>query len=104
MTLADIITQPVSYEATKELAIILTQPQAAILSEIQEQYGNPKHIADPVLLTNGKLMLCADLLTEIGENGLYASGFSHLPQNLFNEVEVVSMIEAVDLIIKIDNE
>lgn len=98
MTLSDIITQPVSYETAKNLAIVLTPDQAATLGAIQEQYGNPHHVAAPVPLTDGRLMLCADLLTETGPGGLYAQGFAHLPADIFPQVQILSMTDAVALI------
>jgi hypothetical protein len=93
MTLADLITHPISYDAAKELAIVLTAEQAATLGAIQTEHGNPRHVAAPVLLTDGRLMLCADLLTEIGPGGLYAQGFAHLPAELFAQVEILPMAE-----------
>ena len=104
MTLADLITQPVSYDSAKELAIVLTPEQAATLGAIQSQYGNPRHVAAPVPLTDGRLMLCADLLTETGPGGLYAEGFAHLPAELFAQVAVIPMAEAIDLIPQPDPE
>ena len=98
MTLADLITQPVSYETAKELAIILTSEQATTLGAIQAQYGNPRHVAAPVPLVDGRLMLCADLLTETGPGGLYAQGFAHLPAELFPQVEILPMADAIALI------
>ena len=98
MTLADLITQPLNYDAAKELAIILTPGQAATLGVIQSQYGNPRHVAAPVPLTDGRLMLCADLLTETGPGGLYAQGFAHLPAELFPQVAVIPMADAIALI------
>ena len=98
MTLADLITQPVSYESAKELAIILTPDQAATLGAIQAQYGNPQHVAAPVPLTDGRSMLCADLLTETGQGGLYAQGFAHLPSEIFAQVQIIPMTDAVALI------
>jgi hypothetical protein len=98
MTLADLITQPVSYEAAKELAIVLTADQAATLGAIQAQYGNPRHVAAPVPLVDGRLMLCADLLTETGPGGLYAQGFAHLPAELFPQVQILPMADAIALI------
>jgi hypothetical protein len=98
MTLADLITQPISYETAKELAIVLTPAQAATLGAIQSQYGNPQHVAAPVSLTDGRLMLCADLLTETGPGGLYAQGFAHLPAELFPQVQILPMAEAIALI------
>lgn len=104
MTLADLITQPVSYETAKELAIILTPEQAATLGAIQQEYGNPKHVASPVELTDGNLMLCADLLTETGPGGLYAQGFAHLPADLFPQVAVMPMADAIALMPQPDPE
>ena len=98
MTLADLITQPVSYETAKELAIVLTPEQAATLGAIQAQYGNPRHVAAPVPLVDDRLMLCADLLTETGPGGLYAQGFAHLPAELFAQVAVIPMADAIALI------
>ena len=98
MTLAELITQPVSYETAKELAIVLTPEQAATLGAIQAQYGNPRHVAAPVPLTDGRLMLCADLLTETGPGGLYAQGFAHLPAEIFPQVAVIPMADAIALI------
>jgi len=98
MTLADLITQPVSYETAQELAIVLTPDQASTLSAVQAQYGNPNHVAAPVPLTDGRSMLCADLLTETGQGGLYAQGFAHLPADLFAQVQIISMVDAIALI------
>jgi hypothetical protein len=98
MTLADIITQPVSYETARDLAIVLTPDQAATLDAVQQQYGNPQHVAAPMPLVDGRLMLCADLLTETGPGGLYAQGFAHLPAELFAQVAVIPMADAIDLI------
>jgi hypothetical protein len=98
MTLADLISQPVSYESAKDLAIILTPDQAALLGSIQSEHGNPRHVAAPVPLTDGRLMLCADLLTETGPGGLYAQGFAHLPAELFPQIAVVPMADSIALI------
>ena len=104
MTLADLISQPVSYETAKNLAIVLTPEQAATLGAIQAQYGNPRHVAAPVPLTDGRLMLCADLLTETGPGGLYAQGFAHLPAEIFPQVAVIPMADAIALIPQPDPE
>ena len=98
MTLADLTSQPVSYDSARDLAIILTPEQAATLGAIQAQYGNPNHVAAPVPLTDGRSMLCADLLTETGQGGLYAQGFAHLPSEIFAQVQIIPMTDAVALI------
>lgn len=104
MTLADLITQPVSYETARDLAIVLTPEQATTLGAIQAQYGNPQHVAAPVPLVDGRLMLGADLITETGPGGLYAQGFAHLPAELFPQVAVIPMAEALALIPQPDPE
>ena len=104
MTLSDLINQPFSYETARDLAIILAPDQAATLGAIQQQYGNPRHVAAPVPLVDGRLMLCADMLTETGPSGLYAQGFAHLPAELFAQVQILPMADAIALIPQPDPE
>ena len=98
MTLADLITQPVSYDAAKDLALVFSPDLAAQLSAVQSEHGDPRHVASPVDLTDGRKMLCADLLTEIGPGGLYSGGFAHLPSDLFPLVEVLPMSAVLPLL------
>ena len=98
MTLADLIQHPVSYESAKGLALVFSPELAAQLAAVQAEHGNPRHVASPVDLTDGRKMLCADLLTEIGLGGLYAQGFAHLPAELFPLVEVLPMSQVLPLL------
>jgi hypothetical protein len=100
MTLADLIQQPVSYETAKNLALVFSPELAAQLAAVQSEHGNPKHVASPVDLTDGRKMLCADLLTEVGPGGMYATGFGFLPTELFPLVEVILMADAIALLPK----
>jgi len=98
MTLADLISQPVSYDSAKNLALVFSHELAAQLAVIQSEHGNPRHVASPVDLVDGRKMLCADLLTEIGPGGLYSGGFAHLPAELFPIVEVLPMSQVLPLL------
>jgi len=98
MTLADLISQPVSYEAAKGLALVFSPELAAQLAAVQAEHGNPRHVASPVDLVDDRKMLCADLLTEVGPGGLYSGGFAHLPAELFPAVEVLPMSEVLPLL------
>jgi len=98
MTLAALIQQPVSYEATKDLALVFSPELATQLAAVQSEHGNPRHVASPVDLTDGRKMLCADLLTEVGPGGLYSGGFAHLPSELFPAVEVLPMSQVLPLL------
>lgn len=104
MTLADLITQPVSYETAKDLALVFSPELAAQLAAVQAEHGNPRHVASPVDLTDGRKMLCADLLTEVGQGGLYSGGFSHLPVELFFLVQVIPMSDAILLLPQTEKE
>lgn len=48
-------------------------------------------------LTDGRYMLGADLLTEIGPGGLYSEGFGQLPQEALPLVQVVPLTDALAL-------
>ena len=98
MTLADLISQPVSYETAKDLALVFSAELAAQLATVQAEHGNPRHVASPVDLVDGRKMLCADLLTEVGPGGLYSGGFAHLPTELFSLVQVMPMSDAILLL------
>jgi len=98
MTLSDILTQPVSYETAKDLALVFSSDLAAQLAAVQSEHGNPRHVASPVDLVDGRKMLCADLLTEVGPGGLYSGGFAHLPVELFPAVEVLPMSQVLPLL------
>jgi hypothetical protein len=98
MTLAALIQQPVSYETAKDLALVFSSELAAQLAAVQAEHGNPRHVASPVDLVDGRKMLCADLLTEVGPGGLYSGGFAHLPSELFAQVEVLPMSQVLPLL------
>jgi hypothetical protein len=98
MTLADLIQQPVSYQSAKDLSLVFSPDLAAQLAAVQSEHGNPRHVASPVDLVDGRKMLCADLLTEIAPGGLYAQGFAHLPAELFPSVEVLPMSAVLPLL------
>ncbi len=97
MNLQELIQQNKSYEELKSLALILNSNLKNILEATQETFAS-KHRASPVELTDGRFMLCADLLTEIAPGGLYAQGFGLLDTDLFAQVEVISMEEASALL------
>jgi hypothetical protein len=98
MTFSELIAANPDYATAKDLAIIITPRQAQIFADTQNAYGDPRHVPLPVALSDGTLFLCADLLTEFGPNGLYRSWFQHLPQDLFPQIYIIPMSEAIALI------
>jgi hypothetical protein len=69
MTLAD-LTLPVSYSDARGLALVFTPQLAGRLAQLHAQYGSTNCVPVPRVLTDGRLMLCADVLTEVGPGGL----------------------------------
>lgn len=69
MTLGD-LTLPISYQDAKGYALVFTPQLAERLAELHAEHGSPNCVPVPRALTDGRLMLCADVLTEIEPGGL----------------------------------
>lgn len=92
------LTMPVTYEWGKAHALVFDAALAQRLAEVQAEYGDPRHVPNPLALTDGRFMLAADILTECLPGGLVYGGFSRLDAGRFAEIEVVPMAEAVALL------
>ena len=98
MTLAD-ITLPISYADAKRLALVFTPGLAGRLAELHAQHGNTNCVPVPLLLTDGRLMLCGDILTEVMPGGLLAGMWAAADQAvLLPNVTVMPWAEAVALL------
>jgi hypothetical protein len=91
-TLDEIISAPIPpIETLRKTWLAFPASLAAHLSDAQSTFS--LHRATPIKLTDGRLALCADLLSEI-DGGIFALPFSRLPTEFFTEVEV---IDAADI-------
>lgn len=98
MTLAD-ITLPISDEYGKSIALVFSPQLAARLAELHEQYGSLNAVPYPRQLTDGRLMLCGDILTMVEEGGFLHGMWSHADMGvLLPSVEVMAWEEAVALL------
>ena len=98
MTLLDVLDQlPLSYEQGVLYALIFSADLIPELEAVQAATPS-QHRAKPVALTDGRYMLCGDLLSEVGEGGLYAAGFSKFNAELFSQVEIVLYDDAIALL------
>jgi hypothetical protein len=87
---------PVSADYGRQWALLFGNDLADRLAEVQAAHPT-QHWARPVQLTDGRHMLCGDLLSEV-PNGLYGVGFQHLDASRFNEIAIVPWAEAVALL------
>ena len=99
MTLTDLLAllPTMTDSDAKQLALVFGADAYAALMDVQ-QHRQSQHRAAPVQLTDGRWMLCADLLTEIRPGGIYSDGFSLLPPETFALVDVIPMADAVALL------
>jgi hypothetical protein len=98
MKLAD-LTLPISYPDARVLALVFTPQLAARLAELHGQYGSTNCVPVPRTLTDGRLMLCADVLTEVGPGGLLEGMWAAADKNVLAQaVTVMPWADAVALL------
>lgn len=98
MTLAD-VELPVAYEWGRAHALLFAPQLAARLAAIHAAHGSQKCVPMPVTLTDGRLMLSADILTEVMPGGMLHAMWVHADQAvLLPAVEVVPIEEAMALL------
>ena len=98
MTLFD-ITLPITDEYGKSIALVFNPVLAVRLAELHAEYGSPNAVPMPRMLTDGRLMLCGDILTMVEEGGFLHGMWSHADMSvLLPSVEVMAWDEAVALL------
>lgn len=99
MTLLADVPLPISYNDSKELALLFAPALAQRLAELHAAHGNDKCRPVPRRLTDGRLMLCADVLTEIEPGGLLHAMWEAADKAvLMSQVQVIGWDEAVALL------
>ena len=97
MTLSD-LTLPVPHAECKDLALVYSYDVAVLLYGVQEEHGDPRHVPAGRQLTDGRWMLCGDVLSEVGEGGILAGGFAFITPEMMEQIEVISMADALALL------
>jgi hypothetical protein len=97
MTLAD-LTLPVAYAECRGLALVYDYATAVQWYAIQQEHGDPRHIAIGQQLTDGRWMMCGDVLSELHSGGILAWSVPHMTPEWMAAVEIVPMSEAAALL------
>jgi hypothetical protein len=98
MTLAD-LTLPISDADAKGYALVFSPALAQRLAELHAQYGSSNCVPMPRVLTDGRLMLCGDILTEVMPGGLLHAMWAAADQAvLLPSVEVIPWQDAVAML------
>lgn len=97
-TLAD-VSLPISLGDARQLALVFTLPLAERLAALHQQHGTFACVPMPMPLTDGRLILCGDLLTEVMPGGLLHEMWEAADKAiLLPAVEVIPWSEAVALL------
>jgi len=98
MTLGD-LALPISCADARQYALVFTTQLAGRLAELHAEHGSQKCVPMPRVLVDGRLMLSADVLTEVGPGGLLEAMWAAADkQVLAQAVEVLSWADAVALL------
>lgn len=97
MLLSD-LTLPMTYEDAKQLALVYQYDVAVALYGVQEQHGDPRHVPAGRELTDGRWMLCGDVLSEVGPGGILSGAFAYITPEMMGQVEVVPLEWATALL------
>jgi hypothetical protein len=98
VTLGD-LALPISYEDSRQYALVLTPQMANRLAELHAEYGRPDCLAVPREMMDGRLMLGADLLTAIEPGGWLHEMWEAADKAVLNaSVEVMPWADAVALL------
>lgn len=97
MTLQE-ITMPVDVVWARQHALVFASDMAQRLVQVQDEIGDTRYRLEPQLLTDGRYMCNADLLTECLPGGFLHAAFTRLDASRFGEIEVVPMAEVIALL------
>jgi len=98
MTLGD-LTLPISYADARQYALVFDVALAERLAEIHAEHGSDKCRPVPRQMVDGRLMLCADVLTEVGPGGLLHAMWEAADKEVLSQaVEVMPWADAVALL------
>jgi hypothetical protein len=90
------LSLPISEDEARGLALVFSPALAARLGQLHAAHGSSNCVPVPSPLTDGRLMLGADVLTEVRPGGLLAAMWSAADQTVLGAaVEVISWGEAV---------
>lgn len=76
------------------MALVFDSDLCQRLVNVQAWHGDPRHVPQPPATSDGRWMLCAEVLTECHPGGILWAGFSHLDPAGFSQIDVVPIGDA----------
>jgi hypothetical protein len=94
------LSMPISDTEARGLALVFAPPLAARLGQLHAAYGSTNCVPVPSQLVDGRLMLGADVLTEVRPGGLLAAMWSAADQAVLGvSVQVMPWDVAVAMLL-----
>jgi hypothetical protein len=98
MTLAD-LELPIAYKTASGYALVFPPHLASRLAELHAEHGSTNCVPSPTALRDGRLCLCADVLTEVAPGGLLHAMWQAADKAVLAQaVEVIPLAEALALL------
>ena len=94
MTLAEYFMNPTPLDG---YVLVFSEALRDILITIQNDHPSQFRV-DPFKLTDGRYILHADILSEVGELGIYRENFQRLPSEQFSQVLFLTFNEIAHLV------
>jgi hypothetical protein len=93
------LSLPISDADARGLALVFAPALASRLGQLHAAYGSTNCVPVPSPLTDGRLMLGADVLTEVRAGGLLAAMWGAADQTVLGAaVEVIAWADAVAML------
>ena len=93
------LSLPITDTDARGLALVFAPALAARLQQLHAAYGSTNCVPVPSPLTDGRLMLGADVLTEVKPGGLLAAMWSAADQSVLGaSVQVIPWGDAVAML------
>lgn len=92
------LTLPMPLEECQPLALVYPYEVAVVLYSTQQEHGDPRHVVYGQALTDGRYMVAGEMLTEVGDGGLFAWIREYLTPEIMAQIEVIPLSEAVALL------
>ena len=93
------LSLPINAEEARGLALVFAPALAVRLGQLHSDYGSSNCVPVPLPLVDGRLMLGADVLTEVRPGGLLAAMWGRADQTVLGaSVEVMPWETAVAML------
>jgi hypothetical protein len=97
MTLAE-LELPMAWADCKDLALVYGYEVAVALYDLQQEHGDWRHVCYGRQLTDGRWMIDGEILSMVGDGGIYGWVKDHMDAETMEQISVVPMADALALL------